>query len=136
MSAVSGINLAMLPEEGAEFLAYLATTGDIWSCWLGDNPRSFKFDPAPAAEFLKRHARSITEYNSQRFLLGKREDVLKPKTSSCKEVRDGEEICRYAIDYQASPLLWYSRGVIDRRRVMDRTTLSFHASFVKKNAWV
>ena len=126
----------MLPEEGAEFLAYLIATGDIWGCWLGDNPRLFKFVPAPAADFIKQHARSITEYNSQRFLLGKREDVLRPKVSSYKEIGEGEEIRRYGIDYQTSPLLWYSRGVIDRKGVMDRTCLSFHTSFVRKNAWV
>ena len=59
----------MLPDESAELLAYLATTGDIWACWLGDNPRSFKFDPAPVADFhATRRASPIGESTERLFL--------------------------------------------------------------------
>lgn len=133
MSAVSGINLAMLPEEDDEFLAYLASTGDIWACWLGDDPLAWEFEPASAADFLRRHSRSITEYNSLRLLLGQREDVQKPKSRLRVESIGGEEVRRHEIDYEASPLLWFSRGTIDRKKVMDRTNLCYHTSYLKKN---
>ena len=136
MAAISGVNLAMLPEEDAEFFEYLATTGEIWACWLGDNPKEFKYEPTTPAKFLKRYGKKIEAYGSVRLLLGKREDVLKPRISSCIVTIDGRKVRTPCIDYHASPLLWYSRGIINRENVLDRTNLSFHTAYVKGNAWV
>ena len=136
MAAISGINLAMLPEEDAEFFEYLATTGEIWACWLGDNPREFKYAPAPPARFLKKFGRKIEEYGSVRLLLGRREDVLKPRVASQTYTIAGKKVRQVGIDYHASPLLWYSRGIINAENVLDRTNLSFHTSYFKGNELV
>ena len=78
MAAVSGVNIAMLPEEHAEFWEYLATTGDVWARALADGPHETKYAPAPPAQFCKRFANKLVHYGCVEFYLGVKEVVLRP----------------------------------------------------------
>ncbi len=156
MSAVSGVNIAMLPEEQPAFLEYLATTGDIWACSVGDDPHKFKYEPGPVPEFLKRFASKIIEYGAVQVYLGHRDAVLRPKAKTLIHrvggrkvplVQDGKVVPRHyqlvgsravertIIESGASLLLRYSFGPIIKRQ-MVRTNLSFQTAYVSNNQWV
>jgi hypothetical protein len=151
MAAVSGVNLAMLPEEHAEFWEYLATTGDIWACALGDHPRERQYEPAPAGEFVGRFASKIRQHDCVEVYLGHRAAVLKPRVCHVTETMGGREILlskpgtyprvskivggkrvrRQHLDFPVSELIRYSYGVVNRHKVMSRTTASYYSSCLR-----
>lgn len=136
MAAISGVNLAMLPEEETEFFAYLETTGDILACWMGDNPRDFQYEPQPPAPFLKKYLKKIVWYDQVRVYLGHEKDVLKPRIESRPQTIDGKRVLIPHINFYATPVLWYSRGVLSREKVLDRTNVHMYTSYFKGNTLV
>ncbi|MCI0681017.1 MAG: hypothetical protein L0Y71_02845 [Gemmataceae bacterium] len=150
MAAVSGVNIAMLPQEHAAFWEYLATTGDIWACALGDNPLDRQFEPAPVAAFVQRFAKKIVQYDTVSILLGHRQSVLNPSVGYVEETVDGTEellsapgvfpkisrivggkkVRRPHLNHAASQLIRYNYGVINRDNVMNRTTTSFYSTYL------
>jgi hypothetical protein len=150
MAAVSGVNLAMLPEEHAAFWEFLASTGDIWACALGDHPRERQHEPAPAGEFVRRFAKKIRHYDCVEVYLGHRAAVLKPRVCYVTETVGGREVLlskpgmyprvskivggkrvrRPHLDFPASELIRYSYGVVNRHQVMNRTTASYYPSYL------
>lgn len=157
MSTVHGINVAMMLDEQPEFWAFLETTGNIWACALGDNPRDFEREPQPVAKFLKKHARVLRRYGQVEVLIGHREQVLKPRVEIRTEhvgwtakpvVRNGQVVpdefkkvggkrIRYpSINLEASQLLWYRYGVPDETGILNRTGISYHSGHFRGEQWI
>jgi hypothetical protein len=136
MSAVSGVNIAMLPEEHVEFWAFLATTGDIWARALGDTPRDCRYPPAPAAQFVKRFARKIQHYDAVDVYLGLEKAVLEPRTYTQTETVGGKKVRRRHVDPAGSELIRYAYGVITKDKVMERTVASYYSSYLRDNEFV
>ncbi len=157
MSTCNGVNLAMLLEEQAEFWAFLETTGDIWACAPGDNPRDFQREPLPVAKFLKRHAKKLRAYGEVGVLIGHREQVLKPRVETITEhvgwtaepvfqngkvvpyvtkMVGGKRVRRTRINFDASQLMSYGYGVPDKSRILNRTNVSYHFGHFRGNEWV
>ena len=159
MSAVAGVNVAMLPEEQPEFWSYLETTGDIWACALGDNPRDFKYPPLPVAKFLKRYAKRLRKYGEVDVLIGHRDAVLKPRVETVTELVGyrvvpviqihngqvvpgvtqmvgGKKVKRPTIRLEASQLMRYDYGVPDETRILNRTSVSYYWGHYQGTRWV
>jgi len=132
----AGVNIAMLPEEHAEFWEYVATTGDIWACALADNPLERQYEPAPAAEFVKRFAKRIERYDAVGVYLGAPQAVLKPAIYYAEETVGGTKVRRPHLNHPASQLLRYDYGIINRDNVMDRTTTSFYSTYLKGSTFM
>jgi hypothetical protein len=98
----SVVTFAQLPEEEADFLAYLAKTGDVWARAVADNPKRPAHAPAPVAEFMKAHAGQLVKYGVDVYL-GFRPDVQKPVVSETEEGIPH-------LDIIASNLIGYRRG--------------------------
>lgn len=151
MAAVSGVNIAMLPEEHGEYWAYLATTGDIWACALADNPLERRFEPAAVAVFVDRFAKKLEQYHSVSIYLGFRDAVLNPAIVYADETIGGTEVLlsepgvfpkisqivggvkvrRPFLYHAGSQLIRYNFGVIQPDKVMNRTTTSYYTSYLK-----
>jgi hypothetical protein len=136
MSTVHGINVAMMLDEQPEFWAFLETTGDIWACALGDNPRAFEREPQPVAKFLKKHAKGLRRYGQVEVLIGHREHVLKPRVETRTEQVGGKRVRYPTINLEASQLLWYSYGVPDKSGILNRTGVSYHFGHFRGQQWV
>src|SRR5262245_3498735 len=155
MAAVSGVNIAMLPEEHAAFWQYLATTGDVWACALADNPLKREYEPAPVAAFVQRYAKKIERYDAVGIWIGFQHTVLEPAIYYAEETVGGKEVLlsepgvfpkiskivggtkvrRPHLDPAASQLLRYDYGIINRDNVMDRTTTSFYSTYLVGNTF-
>lgn len=153
MAAISGVNIAMLPEEHEAFWSYLATSGEILACALGDDPTNRQYAPAPPAEFVRRFAERIQRYDSVGIFLGSRESVFNPRIVYFDETVGGEEVLlsepdaipriskkvggtkvrRPHLDHAGSQLIRYAFGVINNDNVMERTTASFYSTHLVGN---
>jgi hypothetical protein len=117
----SGVNFVQLHDEEPAFLAYLATTGDVWARAGIDDPTAPAWGPGPVAEFLDRFAAKIRRYNSVHLHIGLRPDVLAP------EVNAVESRGCITVDMFRSCLVGYSRGEFHPgRRFLNRSQLYFH----------
>lgn len=74
----SCVTFGQLPEEEAEFLAYLQMTGDVWARASHDHPVNPQWEPRPVEEFVARFGKEIEQYTSMCLWIGFREDVLHP----------------------------------------------------------
>lgn len=159
MSAVNSVNVAMLLEEQPEFWSFLETTGDIWACALGDNPREFKYPPLPVAKFVKRYAKRLWQYGEVDVLIGHRDAVLKPRVKTVAELVGyrvvpviqihngqvvpgvtqmvgGKKVKRPSIKLEASQLMRYDYGVPDKSKILNRTVASYYWGHYQGTRWV
>jgi hypothetical protein len=139
----------MLPQEHAELWDYLATTGAVWARALADGGRECRYEPGPPAQFLKRFAKQIQAYDCVDFYLGFKDAILKPRFETVTMTVGGKEVVQskpgvwpqiativgakkvreVRLDPAGSQLIRYRYGVINRTKVMDRTTASYYTSF-------
>jgi hypothetical protein len=96
------VSFAQLPEEEADFLAYLAKTGELWARAVNDDPTQPSYKPPAVAEFLASNAGQTAGNGVVDVYIGFMPDVLNPVLSQGAE--------RTHIDIFASCLIGYRRG--------------------------
>ena len=136
MSAVSGVNLAMLLADESEFLDWLATTGDIWATYYVDELGGCQYEPLPAKQFRQQFAKQITRHDSVHMYLGHREDVLKPRIHQVTVRSVIPHEYRHEIDAESSQLILYRHGLINSEGILNRTSVFYYTSFLKGDTWV
>jgi hypothetical protein len=118
----SVVTFAQLPEEEGAFLAYLATTGDVWARAVADDPTSPTYAPSPVGDFMQAHAEELTNNGTANVYLGFRRDLLRPIVSKAEG--------RMAVDIFASCLIGYTRGAYYTGGELAQSSLFFYrASF-------
>jgi hypothetical protein len=117
----SVVTFAHMPEEGAEFLAYLGKTGDIWARTSGDDPVTPKFEPLPLQEFVARFGDDDAMQTRVDLLIGFREDILHPVIYYCNRIEGGTEVPIIREDGTEDPCVRkIVGGVTVQRPVVDR----------------
>jgi hypothetical protein len=136
MSAVSGVNLAMLPADESEFLDWLSTTGDIWASYYVDESGAVQYEPLPARQFRERFAKQITCHDEMHMFLGHREDVLNPRIheGTIRSVFPHQH--RREIDDRSSLLICYRHGLVNSEGTLNRTSVYYYTSFLEGEAWI
>lgn len=142
----SGVTFAQLPEDAADFLAFLATTGDVWARAVDDDPRSPRWPPGPVAEFLDRYADAIRAFATAKqsqdaresrpcyvvqTYLGMKPAILQPPISEVTG-RNGE---RY-VDPGAGEVVWYTQGGFYSDSELAQSNFGYHTTFVEDGKWV
>jgi hypothetical protein len=143
---MAGVTFGQLPDEEPAFLAYLQKSGDVWARAVADSPVSPKHEPLPVAEFLARFASEILEYHVVDTYLGFREDVLHPVLTEIEVVEGGTSVPRVEsgnvvpgvstivggtkvrrpfIDYRASHLMRYKRGMFLSDDELEQSNLGY-----------
>jgi hypothetical protein len=136
MSAVSGVNLAMLPADESEFLDWLSTTGDIWATYYLDESGRCQYEPMPAKQFRQRFSKEITRYDEVHMYLGHREDVLNPRIQQVTVCSVIPHESRFEIDRETSQLICYRHGLVNSEGILNRTSVCYYTSFSKDGTWV
>jgi hypothetical protein len=154
MAAV--VTFAQLPDEEPVFLAYLQKTGDIWAR-AEEDPHTPAHEPLPIAEFLDRHASQLVAYHRVRVYLGFRADVQEPVIGSFEEMQGGTlepflqdgkvvpgvhtivggtKVRRPCINFMASPLLCYDRGLFTEEGVLRQSNLCYYSASYQGEQYV
>src|SRR6266852_526842 len=89
---MAGVTFGQLPEEEADFLAYLEKTGGVWARAVSDDPLSPKYEPLPVTEFLSRYANEIVAYCSVAVYVGLRDDIFHPEIYVGEVIEGGTQI--------------------------------------------
>ena len=131
----SVVTFAQLPEESAEFIAYLQTTGDVWARAVNDDPRRPQYEPLPIAEFLDRFADAITAYDVAAVYLAFREDIGNPAILSHELMENGVKVQRDTIDPMGSPFVRYDRGGFRSENELAESNLCFYPGTYKDATW-
>jgi hypothetical protein len=151
------VTFYQLPEEEPAFLAYLQKSGDIWARAVDDRVKSPRFKPAPVAEFLDRFADKIIAYHDVAMYLGHRPAVLQPVLTTYEEtvggklepviqhgrimpgvhkIVGGPKVKRPCIDYFASLLVRYDRGMYRKPDELAESNLHFYPGSFRGPVWV
>jgi len=154
---MSGVTFAQLPDEEADFLAYVQKTGDIWARAVRDDALSPKYPPGPVVDFLSQFAPDIKEYSSVDVYLGLPDDVLHPEISvhevteggtkvplaqngsvveGVHTIVGGAKVQRAFIDARGSRLIRYNRGEFRGEDELASSNLGFSPGTFKGQGWV
>lgn len=126
----SVVTFARLPEEEAEFLEFLASTGDVWARAVNDDAAKPTYTPAPVGTFLQQHGAALLNNGTLHVWIGFRPDVLKPQKSKINE--------KMVVDPFPAYLVGYTRGEYYPGGELAQSNLYFYRGsfegeeFVKK----
>jgi hypothetical protein len=154
---MADVTFGQLPEEEAEFLAYVRKTGDIWARAVRDDAVSPKYKPKPVSEFLQDHAAEIRAYSSVDVYLGLHDDVLNPAITIQEIIEGGTKVPvvengniveghytivggtkvkREFIDPGGSRLLRYKRGEFRSVDELAASNLGVRPGASKGGTWI
>jgi hypothetical protein len=155
MAAV--VTFAQLPEEETDFLAYLLKSGEVWARAVNDDPSAPRYEPARVAEFLDRFASRIVAYHNVAVYLGPRPDILEAVLGSFEVIEGGTtvpfvqfgevvpgahtivggtKVRRPCVDFMASCLIGYDRGVFRGEKELAQSNLCYYSGSFRGEAYV
>jgi hypothetical protein len=126
---MAGVTFGQLPEEEADFLAYLRTAGEVWARAVHDDAVMPQFEPLPVTEFLQQHAAAIKQYDVVDVYLGQRNDILQPKPKLLEINEGGTNIQKQFLHSNANPFVRYKRGEYRAANVLSSSNLGFPSTW-------